>query len=54
VRERGHKEKLSRDFKPYLLGKRVVCLNIPDHYKFMNPALVQLLQAKVSGFLPPA
>lgn len=54
VMERAHKEKLSRDFKPHLLGKRVVCLNIPDHYKFMDPALVQLLHAKVSGFLPPS
>jgi predicted protein tyrosine phosphatase len=52
VMERGHKTKLSRVFKPYLNGKRVVCLNIPDNYKFMDPALVKLLKTKVSGFLP--
>lgn len=46
--------KLARAFKPYLGGKRVVCLNIPDNYKFMDPALVKLLRAKVSGFLSPA
>ncbi len=51
VMERAHKEKLSREFKPYLLGKRVVCLNIPDNYKFMEPALVKLLHAKIDGFL---
>lgn len=52
VMERQHKTKLSGSFKPHLHGKRVVCLNIPDNYKFMDPALVKLLQAKVSGFLP--
>ena len=54
VMERDHKTKLSGDFKPYLNGKRVVCLNIPDNYKFMDPALIKLLHAKVSRFLPHA
>lgn len=52
VMERQHKVKLSSEFKPWLRGKRVVCLNIPDRYQFMDPALVKLLQAKVGGFLP--
>jgi predicted protein tyrosine phosphatase len=30
----------------------VICLDIPDNYKFMDPALVQLLERKVSPFLP--
>lgn len=54
VMERGHKAKLSSEFKPYLLGKRVICLNIPDNYKFMDPALVKLLHDKVDRFLPRA
>jgi predicted protein tyrosine phosphatase len=54
VMERDHKTKLAADFKPYLKGKRIVCLNIPDNYKFMDPALVKLLHAKVIGFLPHA
>lgn len=52
VMERQHKAKLSNEFQPWLRGKRVVCLNIPDRYPFMDPALVKLLLAKVSGFLP--
>lgn len=52
VMERAHKTKLAREFGPQLLGKRVVCLNIPDRYPFMDPALVKLLHAKVDGFLP--
>jgi len=54
VMEREHKTKLSSRFKPHLDGKRVVCLNIPDNYRFMDPVLVKLLQSKVSGFLPHA
>jgi predicted protein tyrosine phosphatase len=33
------------------LGKRVVCLDIPDDYDFMDPALVRLLEAKVPRYL---
>ena len=40
VMEKQHKSKLSAQYKPELLGKKVVCLNIPDNYKFMEPALV--------------
>ena len=54
VMERGHKTKLSSAFKAYLRGKRVVCLHIADNYKFMDPALVNLLHNKVNGFLPQA
>lgn len=51
VMERDHKTKLAKAFKQYLGGKRVVCLNIPDKYRFMDPTLVNLLNAKVTGFL---
>ena len=51
VMEREHKTKLAKAFKPHLADKRVVCLNIPDNYKFMDPTLVQLLRSKVGVFL---
>lgn len=54
VMEKQHKSKLSAQFKPQLQGKKIVCLNIPDNYKFMEPALVKLLQSKVTPFLPAA
>ena len=54
VMEQDHKAKLASDFKPWLRGKQVICLNIPDNYQFMDPALVKLLQAKVGRFLPRA
>jgi predicted protein tyrosine phosphatase len=52
VMEKEHKTKLSAQFKPYLLGKKVICLNIPDNYKFMDPELVKLLDRRVTPFLP--
>jgi predicted protein tyrosine phosphatase len=52
VMEKAHRHKLSAKFKPSLLNKRVICLDIPDEYEFMDPVLVRLLQSKVSRFLP--
>lgn len=54
VMERGHKTKLSSRFKKQLNGKRVICLDIPDNYPYMDPALIAVLKSKVTAFLPPA
>jgi predicted protein tyrosine phosphatase len=51
VMERAQRTKLSARFKKYLKGARVICLDIPDKYKFMDPALVSLLESKVPQFL---
>jgi predicted protein tyrosine phosphatase len=51
VMERVHRARLSGRFAPSLRGKRIVCLDIPDDYEFMEPALVQLLQARVPRYL---
>jgi predicted protein tyrosine phosphatase len=47
VMEKAHRNKLAKKFKPQLNGKRVICLNIPDDYDFMDPTLVRLLKAVV-------
>jgi len=52
VMEKQHKTKLSAQFQTHLAGKRVVCLNIPDNYRFMDAALVKLLRVRVTPFLP--
>lgn len=52
VMEKVHKAKLSARFKSELGGKRLVCLGIPDNYRFMDPALVRLLEVKVTPHLP--
>lgn len=51
VMEKVHKARLSSRFKRHLNGKRVVCLDIPDEYAFMQPELVRLLEAKAGRFL---
>ena len=51
VMEKQHRTKLAQRFKADLKGKRVVCLDIPDNYEFMQPELVELLERKVGGQL---
>lgn len=52
VMEKAHRSKLQRRFRAALSGKRVICLDIPDEYAFMQPELVRLLEARVSRHLP--
>lgn len=52
VMERAHRAKLQRRFGAHLKGKRVVCLDIPDDYDFMQPELAALLETRVGRFLP--
>ena len=52
VMERTHRNKLQQKFRAALNGKRIVCLEIPDEYEYMDPALVRLMEAKVPKFLP--
>ena len=47
VMEKSHRNKLSKKFKPWLKNKRVICLNIPDEYDYMEPALIEILKRKV-------
>ena len=51
IMEKTHRSKLSKKFQPWLKGKRVICLNIPDEYEYMEPALVELLKKKVLPLL---
>ncbi|MGO4779249.1 phosphotyrosine protein phosphatase, partial [Lysobacter sp. 2RAB21] len=51
VMEKAQRNKLQHKFKAQLRGKRVVCLDIPDDYEYMAPALVQLLLARVPKHL---
>ena len=52
VMEKAHRNKLSRKFKKHMNGKRVICLDIPDEFNFMDPALVQILKSRVPKLLP--
>lgn len=51
VMERRHRTQLSKRYRKHLKGKRVICLDLPDKFAFMDPALVSLLESKVGPFL---
>lgn len=50
VMEKTHRAKLQKKFRRALKA-RVVCLDIPDDYAFMDPALVTLLEERVPKHL---
>jgi len=52
VMERAHRAKLNRMFSAALRGKRVVCLDVPDDFAYMDPELVRLLWDEVPRFVP--
>lgn len=51
VMEKAHRTKLKRRFGAHLKRARVICLDIPDDYAFMQPELVALLDRKVGAVL---
>jgi predicted protein tyrosine phosphatase len=52
VMEKAHRTKLRREYARPLGGTRVVCLDIPDRYDYMQPELVELLQERMRPHLP--
>ena len=49
--EKAHRTKLQRRFGRHLKRARVVCLDIPDDYGFMDAGLVRLLKERVGSRL---
>ena len=50
--EKAHRSQLAKKFRAHLDDKRIVCLDIPDEYHYMDPALIALLKTKVPKYLP--
>lgn len=50
VMEKMHKNKLTKKFRSHLKGKKIICLDIPDEFAFMEPTLIRLLEAKAGPF----
>ncbi|MBW3585627.1 MAG: methyltransferase domain-containing protein [Cyanobacteria bacterium 0813] len=48
VMEKRHSDRLRSKFPESLKGKKVICLQIPDNYEYMEPELVEILEAKLS------
>ena len=51
VMEKAHRTKLTQRFKSQLKGKKIVCLDIPDNYEFMQAELVLALEKKIGAQL---
>lgn len=51
VMEKAHRRRLGERFRAHLNGKKVICLDIPDNYSYMQPELVSMLEMKAGKFL---
>ncbi len=52
VMERTHRAKLQKRFRTSMKSQKIICLDIPDKYEFMDPELVRLFEIKLSRYLP--
>lgn len=48
VMEKKHVRRLQEKFRDNLDNKKIVCLNIPDDYQFMDNELIEILISTVS------
>lgn len=49
--EKSHYNRLRAKFRSHLHSKRVVCLDIPDEFAFMQPELIRLLEVRAGRHL---
>jgi len=52
VMETKHRDYLRAKFPEALIGRRLVCLRIPDDFTFNDPDLIDRLKAELSPYLP--
>src|SRR5450755_3068679 len=48
--EKSHVNRLRRKFPEALNDKRIICLNIPDDFEFMDPDLLDEFRAKLPAY----
>jgi predicted protein tyrosine phosphatase len=49
VMEPEHLERVQFEYGGMLAGKKIICLNIPDIYCYMEPDLIDELKAALRG-----
>lgn len=52
VMEKTHRNKVQKRYNRVLGSKRIICLDIPDDYEFMDPDLIRLLESRMARHLP--
>ena len=51
VMEKKHLSRIREKYGDQLYEKKVICLDIPDDYGFMDEELIELLRARVSEYI---
>lgn len=51
VMEQSHRDKVMARFGAMLKNKKVGVLNIPDHFEYMDPLLVDILKRRVPAYV---
>ena len=54
IMEEQQRRSLHRRFAGHPALERLICLDIPDEYTFLQPELMQLLQSRTTPHLPAA
>lgn len=49
--EKKHVRRLRERFSSECSSKRLICLNIPDDFEFMDEELIEILKERVSGYM---
>ncbi|MDH3691153.1 MAG: phosphotyrosine protein phosphatase [Gammaproteobacteria bacterium] len=49
--EKSHRNKITKKYKDALKNKRLIVLDIPDNYAYMDPELIKILRSKVARFV---
>lgn len=52
VMEKNHKDRIAKDYRATLAGKKIICLFIEDIYQPMETALIEELRKKLMPHLP--
>jgi predicted protein tyrosine phosphatase len=51
VMEKKHNRRITDKFGSLLENKRVICLDIPDDYTYMDEDLIEILKSRVSEYI---
>jgi predicted protein tyrosine phosphatase len=51
VMEKRHRQRMQENFPEEMQGKQVIVLDIPDDYQYMDPELVEEIEARVGEWL---
>lgn len=51
VMEKKHLRRLQDKFQSGIRDKTIICLDIPDDYRFMDEELIEILESRVSEYI---